>query len=168
MDVLIVDGYNMIGSWPELKQLKTEELAAARDRLVEILADYQAFTGIRVIVVFDAYDVKGPERKKRAFNVEIIFTKERETADERIEKLAKELRGRNTRVFVATSDYAEQWTIFSQGAYRKSAREFYEEIQDIEKKIAQRVNTYHRIPPAAKIPLPREIADVFEKFRRGK
>lgn len=66
MDILIVDGYNMIGAWPELVQLKQRDLAAARDRLIEILAEYQGFTGFKVIVVFDAYDVKGLKKESAA------------------------------------------------------------------------------------------------------
>ena len=58
MDILLVDGYNIIGAWPELQELKNKDLAAARDRLVEIMAEYQAYTGYRVIVVFDAYEFK--------------------------------------------------------------------------------------------------------------
>ena len=88
MDILLVDGYNIIGAWPELQELKNKDLAAARDRLVEKMAEYQGYTGYRVIVVFDAYWVQGLEKKYKNYQIEVIFTKENETADERIEKLA--------------------------------------------------------------------------------
>src|SRR5690606_6756255 len=139
MDILIVDGYNMIGAWPELVQLKQRDLAAARDRLIEILAEYQGFTGFKVIVVFDAYDVKGVEKKNRQHRVEVIYTKSEETADERIEKLANELNSRTTQIYVATSDFTEQWAIFGQGALRISARELLEEVLDTERKIEKKV-----------------------------
>ena len=70
------------------RELKNKDLAAARDRLVEKMAEYQGYTGYRVIVVFDAYGVQGLEKKYKNYQVEVIFTKENETADERIEKLA--------------------------------------------------------------------------------
>lgn len=167
MDILIVDGYNMIGAWPELIELKKKDLAAARDKLIEMLADYQAFTGTRVIIVFDAYVVKGLERKYKNYNLEIIYTKENETADEKIEKLAIKLTNRKTKVFVATSDYTEQWAIFGQGAFRKSARELYNEIQDTGNIISKNIQKIQEEKPLSKIPLPREVADFFEKFRRG-
>lgn len=125
------------------------------------------FTGVKVIIVFDAYIVKGLERKYRNFNIEIIFTKEKETADERIEKLANQLVNRTTKVFVATSDYAEQGQIFGKGAFRKSARELYNEIKEIEKKISKNVDEIKHERPISKIPLTKEVLDFFERFRRG-
>lgn len=135
MVVLIVDGYNIIGAWEELQQLKEKEIGQARDRLVEWMAEYQAYSGHRVIIVFDAYYVKGISSKLKQYKVEVIYTKEKETADECIEKLVKEVKNVKTQVYVATSDYAEQRTIFGQGALRKSARELFIEMQDIEKEI---------------------------------
>ncbi|MEW8987100.1 MAG: NYN domain-containing protein, partial [Bacillus sp. (in: firmicutes)] len=67
MDILLVDGYNIIGAWPELRELKNKDLAAARDRLVERMAEYQAYSGYRVIVVFDAHFVKGTEKKYKNY-----------------------------------------------------------------------------------------------------
>ena len=75
MDILLVDGYNIIGAWPELNELKHKDLAAARDRLVEQMAEYQGYTGYRVIVVFDAYYVQGIARKYQNYKVEVLFTK---------------------------------------------------------------------------------------------
>lgn len=124
----------MIGAWPELVDLKTKDLASARDRLIEIMGDYQGYTGYKVIVVFDAYEVKGIEKKYRNHKVEVIFTKAEETADERIEKLAIKLNNIKTQVYVATSDFTEQWAIFGQGALRISARELLIEVQTVEKK----------------------------------
>lgn len=168
MDILIVDGYNIIGAWPELIELKNKDLASARDRLIEILADYQGYTGYKVIVVFDAYEVKGIEKKYRKHQVEVIFTKAEETADERIEKLAAELSDIKTQIYVATSDYTEQWAIFGQGALRISARELLTEVQSIEKEISGNLReTREKVPPS-RIPLSDDVAKIFEKWRRGK
>lgn len=167
MDILIVDGYNIIGDWPELRDLKGKDLAAARDRLIEKMAEYQAYSGYRVIVVFDAQYVKGIEKKYQNHKVEVIFTRTNETADERIEKLAISLSNRKTQVHVATSDYTEQWAIFGQGALRKSARELMIEMNSVEKKIEKSVKKIQERSPNSKIPLSPEVAEIFEKWRRG-
>jgi uncharacterized protein len=167
MDILIVDGYNMIGAWGELRALKDKDLPAARDRLVEMMAEYQAYTGYRVIIVFDAHYVQGTEKKYRNYKMDIIFTKENETADERIEKLAIQLNNRKTQVHVATSDFTEQWSIFGQGALRKSARELLIELQLIDKKIEKSVQKIQEQRPISKINLSDEVAEIFEKWRRG-
>ncbi|KKK37032.1 hypothetical protein WQ57_15830 [Mesobacillus campisalis] len=167
MDILLVDGYNIIGAWPELSALKNKDLASARDLLVEKMAEYQAYTGYRVIVVFDAYYVQGTEKKLKNHKVEVIFTRENETADERIEKMAIDLGNRLTQIHVATSDFTEQWAIFGQGALRKSARELLTEINVIEQKIEKRVRKIQEKKPVSKIPLSSEVAEIFEKWRRG-
>lgn len=167
MDILLVDGYNIIGAWPELNQLKNKDLSAARDRLVEKMAEYQAYVGYRVIIVFDAHFVQGTEKKYKNYKVEVIFTRKNETADERIEKLAIELSNRRTQVHVATSDFTEQWAIFGQGALRKSARELLTEMNVIEGKIEKKVKKIQDKKPASKIPLSAEMQEIFEKWRRG-
>ncbi|GAA0323153.1 ribosome-dependent mRNA decay endonuclease Rae1/YacP [Bacillus carboniphilus] len=167
MDILLVDGYNIIGAWPELQALKSKDLSSARDRLIEKMAEYQAYTGYRVIVVFDAHFVQGIEKKYKNFKVEVIFTRENETADERIEKLAISLSNIKTQVHVATSDFTEQWVIFGQGALRKSARELLIEMESIEKRIEKNVQKSFQKKPKSKIPLSDEIAEIFEKWRRG-
>ncbi|MFD1708444.1 NYN domain-containing protein [Siminovitchia sediminis] len=168
MDILIVDGYNMIGAWPELVELKQKDLGAARDRLIEVLAEYQGFTGFRVIVVFDAYDVKGIEKRYKQHRVEVIYTKSEETADERIEKLANELNSRTDQIYVATSDFTEQWAIFGQGALRLSARELLKEVLDTERKIEKKVEITQEKAPPRKIILSQDVTEIFEKWRRGK
>ncbi|KIL52323.1 NYN domain-containing protein [Jeotgalibacillus soli] len=166
-NVLLVDGYNIIGAWPELSELKSRDLGAARDRLIEMMAEYQGYTGYRVIVVFDAYYVQGIAKKHRNYKIEILFTSENETADERIEKLAIELNNIKTQVYVATSDFTEQWVIFGQGALRKSARELLIEMNVIEQKISKSVRKTQEERPITKIPLTDEVAEIFEKWRRG-
>ncbi|WP_182201205.1 NYN domain-containing protein [Paraliobacillus salinarum] len=167
MDVLLVDGYNMIGDWQELKKLKDVDLEQARNLLIEKMAEYQAYRGYRVIVVFDAYEVKGIETKYNNHKVEVIYTKEQETADECIERLIKELKNVKTKVYVATSDYEEQRTVFAQGAYRKSARELYLEIENIQHEIEADLKSYKSRQISTKIPIKQDILQIFEQWRRG-
>lgn len=167
MDILLVDGYNIIGAWPELQELKKKDLAAARDRLVEKMAEYQGFTGYKVIVVFDAYGVQGIAKKYKNYQIDVIYTKENETADERIEKLAIALSNRKTQIHVATSDYTEQWAIFGQGALRISARELLVEMESIERAIGNQVKHIIEEKPPSKISLSDEMVEIFEKWRRG-
>jgi predicted RNA-binding protein with PIN domain len=167
MDVLLVDGYNVIGAWPDLRQLKQTDLSAARDLLIQKMAEYKAYSGYRVIIVFDAHLVKGIEKKQKNHKVEVVFTRENETADERIEKLAKELKNVKTQIHVATSDFTEQWVIFGQGALRKSARELLNEMSIIEARIKTSVKKDYDKKPSSRINLSTEIAEIFEKWRRG-
>jgi len=167
MNILVVDGYNMIGAWPELKRLKDEDLAQARDLLIEWLADYQAYSGYKVMIVFDAYEVRGLRTSLKTYDVEIIFTKERETADECIEGLIKSLKNVKNQVYVATSDFAEQRTVFGQGALRKSARELYIELKGIEKEIELEIQQYSTGQFQPKIPLDPKVRKAFERMRRG-
>ncbi|MDQ0163553.1 NYN domain-containing protein [Bacillus alveayuensis] len=167
MNILLVDGYNIIGAWPELEALKNDNLEHARDLLIQKMAEYQAYTGFRVIVVFDAHLVKGIEKKYIQSGVEVIFTRENETADERIEKLIKTLLSVKSKIYVATSDYTEQWTVFSQGALRKSARELLAEMESIESRIRNKVKKIQEKRPQSKIKLSDEVAKQFEKWRRG-
>lgn len=168
MNILLVDGYNIIGAWPELEALKHDNLEHARDLLIEKMAEYQAYTGFRVIIVFDAHLVKGIETKYKQSRVEVIFTRENETADERIEKLVKQLLSVKSKIYVATSDYTEQWTIFSQGALRISARELLAEVESIEDRIQRKVKSIQEERPLSKIRLSDEVVKQFEKWRRGK
>ncbi len=123
-DVLLVDGYNIIGAWPELAALKNEKLENARDRLLEQLADYQSYSGVKVIVVFDAYYVAGGVGSDFLHRkVRVLFTRERETADECIERLVGDWTSARRNVYVATSDLTEQHVAFGKGALRVTARE---------------------------------------------
>lgn len=167
MVVLIVDGYNIIGDWEELKRLKKIDMSQARDRLIELMAEYQAYSGTRVIIVFDAYYVRGIESRLKQYKVEVIYTKEKETADECIERLVKKLKNVKTQVYVATSDYTEQRVTFGQGALRKSARELAIELENLEREISQDVSKHQQSKPKSRIPLSEDILATFEKWRRG-
>lgn len=165
--ILIVDGYNMIGAWKELKVLKDQNLEEARDRLLERMAEYKAAMGWQVIVVFDAYHVPGVEKAYVQNAVEVIFTRKNETADERIEKLTNELKNRRTQIYVATSDMTEQNVIFGHGALRKSARELEIEVEIIQSNISKKVQLSQKDRPKSRIPLSKEVELAFEKWRRG-
>jgi hypothetical protein len=168
MDVLLVDGYNIIGDWEELSRLRDKDLSQARKLLIEKMAEYKAYRGYRVIVVFDAYEVKGLGSNEDQFGVEIIYTKEKETADECIERLVKSLKNVKTKVYVATSDYAEQRTIFQQGAYRKSARELKLEIGHIQREILADLEDYQNKQSSRNPIIDPETWAALEKMRRGK
>lgn len=134
--LLLVDGYNMIGAWPELIQLKKQDLLEdAREALLNRLSNYAKYEDLQIIVVFDAQLVPGIQQNYQKYQLEVVFTKEDETADSYIERVAGELNTITTQVTVATSDLAEQWTVFSQGALRKSARELYNEVKKSEQYI---------------------------------
>lgn len=135
--LLIVDGYNMIGSWPELVQLKQQQrLEDAREILLQRLSNYAKYEAIEVIVVFDAQLVPGIQQTYKQYQLTVVFTKEDETADSYIERITGEKNNRLTQVTVATSDLAEQWLVFSKGALRMSANELYKTIQKTERTIA--------------------------------
>lgn len=122
-DYLLVDGYNIIFAWDELKKISETNLDAARAELIKILSNYQGLCGYEIIIVFDAYKVKGKYREvERHFNVNVVYTKESETADSYIERVTYELSGKH-RVRVATSDGVEQLIILGSGAMRMTARE---------------------------------------------
>ena len=166
-NILLVDGYNMIGAWKELRPLRDENFEDARDRLVELMAEYKAVKGWRVIVVFDAHLVPGTEQLYIQHDVEVIFTRKNETADERIEKLSTDLKGRKIQIHVATSDMTEQNVVFGHGALRKSARELEIEMEIIQSNISRKVKETQSEKPSRRINLPDDIALTLEKWRRG-
>ena len=138
-DYLLVDGYNIIHAWPELRKLAQEDLEGARQRLVHRLRNYQGWKKCRVIVVFDAYKVKGGAGSvERHGDVWVVYTKEAETADMYIEKTTYELKGKG-RVRVATSDGLEQLIILGHGAARMSANELEQELLQTEADIRRTI-----------------------------
>lgn len=168
MDVLIVDGYNIIGAWDELERLKMKDMGLARNRLIELLIEYKAYTGNRVIIVFDALYVRGVESRTMVSDVEIIYTREDETADECIERLVKSVKNVKNKVYVATSDYLEQRTIFGRGALRISARELQIEIKSMKANISDQLEKYHNEKPQRRIHMDKGVLEKMEKLRRGK
>lgn len=133
-EYLLVDGYNIIFAWEELKNLANASIEAARNKLMDILSNYQGYKKNTLILVYDAYKVEGNTGEVMKYhNIYVVYTKEAETADQYIEKTVHEI-GRKHRVTVATSDALEQIIILGQGASRLSAAGLKEEIQaaDIE------------------------------------
>ena len=128
-EYLLVDGYNIIFAWDDLKELAETNIDGARTRLMDILSNYQGYKKCRLILVFDAYKVKGnPGEVVKYHNIHVVYTKEAETADQYIEKTVHEI-GRKYHVAVATSDHLEQVIILGQGGHRLSAQNLREEIE---------------------------------------
>ena len=136
---LLVDGYNIIFAWPELKELAAENINSAQDRLLDILCNYQGIRNINVVAVFDAYKVKGYTGETRKYNnVSVVYTKEDQTADQYIEQFAHKMRGKFD-ITVATSDGLEQVTILSQGCTLMSARELKSDVEYCNEKMRERI-----------------------------
>ena len=134
-EYLLVDGYNIIFAWDDLRSLAQGDVKAARDSLMDRLSNYAGFTKKNVICVFDAYKVPGgTEQIYRYHNIDVIFTREAETADQYIEKAAHELT-KQYQVTVATSDAIEQIIIYGAGAVRLSARNFESEVVNAEREM---------------------------------
>lgn len=135
-EILIVDGYNMIGDWPDLVVFhKQNAIEEARDRLLSRLSNYVAYHGIEAWVVFDAQLVSGLSKSYKQYNLNVVFTAEGQTADSYIEGMIKNMTSVLNNVTVATSDLAEQRVIFRQGAIRKSARELWRDVESTDQQI---------------------------------
>lgn len=142
-DYLLVDGYNVIFSWDNLKAMTKDNIEAARNTLINILCNYQGYKKCEVILVFDAYKVRGNNREvEKVNNINIVYTKEAETADLYIEKVSSEL-AKKHRVRVVTSDALEQLIILGNGALRVSSREFFDEIKQAEEEIREIISEKH-------------------------
>ena len=144
---LLVDGYNIIFAWEDLKELAKASIDGARGKLMDILCNYQGIRGCRLILVFDAYRVQGHDTELFDYhNIHVVYTKEAETADQYIEKFAYE-NGKKADITVATSDGLEQIIIRGQGCALLSARELKEEIQRASEEIR---GTYMDRPPGSR------------------
>ncbi|GAA3644003.1 NYN domain-containing protein [Asaccharospora irregularis] len=120
---LIVDGYNIINAWDDLKELAKEDLEGSREKLIGDIIEYSEFTGHKAIIVFDAYNVKNSREKvEKRKHITVVYTKEHQTADSYIEKFMDSI-SRYDSVKVATNDYAEQQIVLGKGAARITARE---------------------------------------------
>ena len=140
-EYILVDGYNIIFAWDELNKIAKESLDHARYNLINILSNYQGAKQCELILVFDAYKVKGNVREvEKVGNISVVYTKEAETADMYIEKVTHEL-AKNHRVRVATSDNLEQIIILGNGALRVSANAFKKEVEEADKEIRSFLKT---------------------------
>lgn len=136
-EYLLVDGYNIVFAWEELKELAEADIHVACDKLMDILSNYQGYKKCTLILVFDAYKVEGHAEEIIPYhNIYVVYTKEAETADQYIEKTVHRI-GRQYQVTVATSDRLEQVIILGQGANRISARGLKEEIEETMKSLRQ-------------------------------
>ena len=129
-EYLLVDGYNIIFAWADLHDLAEVNIDSARDRLMDICSNYQGFAGCTLILVFDAYKVKGNTGSVQKYhNIYVVYTREAETADQYIEKTVHKI-GKKYHVSVATSDRLEQMIIWGDGAVRLSAAGFREAVEE--------------------------------------
>ncbi len=145
-ELLIIDGYNVIFSWEELKTLAKDNLEYARTRLTDILVNFAAFKKLRLILVFDAYNAEyGTDRTYEFKGIQIVYTKKNETGDTYIEKLAA-LYKKNDRVRIVSSDYLIQISALRSGVMRMSAAEFEKEVNDTGKKIGEIIEELKKQP----------------------
>ncbi|MBO6016044.1 MAG: TetM/TetW/TetO/TetS family tetracycline resistance ribosomal protection protein, partial [Lachnospiraceae bacterium] len=140
---LLVDGYNVIFAWEDLRELAAVNIDGARGRLLDILCNYQAVRGCELIAVFDAYRVKGHDTEIMDYhNIHVVFTREAETADQYIEKFTHE-HGKKYDISVATSDGLEQIIVTGQGARLISSRELLQDIRLAEREIRENLENLH-------------------------
>lgn len=143
-EYLFVDGYNIINSWGALKEKSQISLEEARIELLEILSEYQHYSSIIIIVVFDAHQVKGNGGTEEEYKgIKVVYTKENETADHYIERVLDEI-GRIKRVRVATSDWMEQQIVLSRGGTRISAKELEVEIYNVQRMVNRKKKILNR------------------------
>lgn len=144
--ILIVDGYNVINSWEELKKLSEENLEYAREKLNSLISEYTQFKGYKAIIVYDAYKVKHSDvRHENIKNLEIVYTKEKETADTYIERYITELGPKKfLDITVATDDIAQQQVVIGKGGNRISTRQLYIEVNTAGKKIKEQIEKKHK------------------------
>lgn len=136
-EYLLVDGYNVIFAWEDLKELAKVNIEGARNKLMDVLCNYQGFKKCNLILVFDAYKVQGQELGVQKYhNIYVVYTKEAETADQYIEKVVHEI-GRKYHVTVATSDNVEQVVTLGQGGKLLSARELRTEVEEVQRQIRE-------------------------------
>lgn len=169
-EYLLVDGYNIVFAWEELKELAEVNIEAARGKLMDILCNYQGYKGCTLILVFDAYKVVGNTGEMLDYhNIHVVYTKEAETADQYIEKLAHEM-GRKYQVTVATSDGLEQLIIRGQGCRLLSARELWDEIELMKQELRREYLEQHPSGPKNYLfdHLEEELAFYLKEVRLGK
>ena len=168
-EYLLVDGYNIIFAWEDLNELAKVNIEGARNKLMDILCDYQGYKKYTLILVFDAYKVEGGQGSVQKYhNIHVVYTKEAETADQYIEKTVHEI-GKKYHVTVATSDALEQVIILGQGADRLSARNLREEIQRMKEEIREDyIEKQKKSGTYLFDHLPEELSDLMEDVRLGR
>ena len=167
-EYLLVDGYNIIFAWQELNELAQRNIDSARDKLMDIMCNYQGAKKVNLILVFDAYKVSGGQGEVFDYhNIHVVYTKEAETADQYIEKVTHEL-SRKYQVTVATSDRLEQMIIWGAGAKRISAPGFYEEVMNTIQEVRENIERDNpRNKNYLKDSLSREAYEKLEKIKQN-
>lgn len=166
-EILLIDGYNIIHAWPELKNIAEQSLEEARHVLLEMMQDFQGYKGYRLIVVFDAHMIPGGlEKKEMVGGVEVVYTRENETADHYIERLVDGI-PKNIQVMVATSDYLQQTIVMSRGAVRISARELLDQVKQFRKQIGREFldQVGAKSNPLREWASP-EVVEILERWRK--
>ena len=168
-EYLLVDGYNVIHAWEDLKELSKDNFEAARNKLMDILCNYQGYKKCTVILVFDAYKVECYNMEVQKYhNIYVVYTKEAETADQYIEKVVHEI-GRKYHVTVVTSDGIEQIVTLGQGGTLISAREFLQEVEIVRGQIQDDINERRETSKNYLFHhLDEELASEMEEIRLGK
>lgn len=168
-EYLLVDGYNIIFAWEDLKELSKVNIEGARGKLMDVLCNYQGYKKNTVILVFDGYKVQGnPGEVIKYHNIYVVYTKEAETADQYIEKTVQQI-AKKHRVTVATSDALEQMIIIGQGAHRISARDLLEEIKITNQQIREEHLTKTKKSSQYLFEgLPDEMAEFMDDVRMGR
>lgn len=166
-EYLILDGYNVINSWPKLKDLMDESLEIARSTLIDTMVEYGVFRDINIIIVFDAHLVKGNAGNiQKLKGLEVVFTKEYETADCYIERCINEL-CKKGRVVVVTNDRVEQQMVLGSGAIRMPVREMIESLHKTKADINKKIETNKmRKNPLSDL-IDSSMLERLEKLRRG-
>ena len=165
----LVDGYNVINNWPDFAGVRDRDLEHARSMLTDKVAEFSAFHGYDAVVVFDAMDVKGLEVAEHVGGCMVVYTAEQETADSWIEREAYRTAKKEVKVFVVTSDKAEQDSVLGSGAFRISAREFREMYYKTKKEIEERIGGLPGNSGRREIGgrIDGDVALFLERLRRG-
>ncbi len=166
---LIVDGYNIINAWEELKKISETDLEHAREKLIDSIMEYTEYTGRKGIIVFDAYNVKNSREKvENRKSITVVYTKEHQTADSYIEMFMSSL-SKYDDVKVATNDYAEQQIVLGKGATRISSRELKLDLKMVKNKIKDKNTNGKKIQRNwLEDRLDRETLSKLEKIRRNR
>ncbi|MFO3688271.1 NYN domain-containing protein [Staphylococcus felis] len=166
---VIIDGYNMIGHSQELTAVAKESLEEAREQLLIEIANYNAVVKGKIICVFDAYEQGTPQTEMMYHGVQVIFTKENETADSFIERFVYNTYNKHTtHITVVTSDMSEQHAIFGTGAYRLSSREMWRHLKENKDTVSKSMTNIESTKPRTRIQLTEDVLTEFEKIRRGR
>lgn len=167
---MIIDGYNIINNWKDLKEESVYSLDSARIKLLDIMSNYQSYKGINVIVVFDAHYVKNSMEKHEIYDgIHVVYTKEYESADNYIERFVAEKADENIIIRVATSDSLEQMVVLGLGGSRISARELEKEVGHAGENMDKcYINTINHERNLLENHLDSVVLNKLEKIRRQK